>query len=284
MRSFCTILLILGLCGGCQRLTPQSEPGRAARVLKSAAGPALLPFVQSAAQGFRVQRPEIETQLQEARSSVAIQRLIDGELELAFTSRPVRGKDLEQAGAKGKQLHMVVIAAEAVAVIVHPDNPVRDLSIRQLKEIFFTGSLPDWSLVTDGQKRGPIKVFAVNPKTSGTGELFVSTITGDDSSYVPQAVMVDYSDDTIAKVAADLDAISFSGMGNVDHTVKAITIDGITPTEKAILDTSYVLNRKLFAITDGAPKGSGRDFIKFLLSETGQRFARATGVTPVVLE
>jgi phosphate transport system substrate-binding protein len=283
MQICCSSLLTVALCVGCQRLVPSGR--EASAPLKGAAGAALLPFIQGAAKGFHLQNAKIQTEITEARSSVAIHKLVDGEVALAFISRPLRAADLEQANAKGKQLHMVVIAAEAVVVIVHPDNPIRDISVEKLKEVFFSGTIRDWAALTDGKKQGPIHVLAVNPKTSGTGELFVSTIAGDDKpKYLPEATMVDYSDATAAQVAADVEAISFSGMGNVDATVKAVTINDVAPTEKAILDTSYVLNRKLFAITDGPPKGSGREFIKFLLGETGQGVARATGSTPIVLD
>lgn len=244
-----------------------------------------MPFIQGAVKEFGLQNAAVRTEITEARSSVAIQKLVEGEIALAFISRPLRAADLAQGNAKGKQLHMVVIAAEAVVIIVHPDNPISDISVDELRDVFFSGKIRDWASLTDGKKQGPIHVLAVNPKTSGTGEMFVSTIAGDDKPrYVPEAIMVDYSDATVAQVAADRDAISFSGMGNVGGTVKAVTLNDVAPTEKAILDTSYVLNRKLYAITDGPPKGSGREFVKFLLSETGQGVARATGSTPIVLD
>jgi phosphate transport system substrate-binding protein len=268
----------------CQPLAPPTRR-TSAEPLKGIAGAALLPMIQKADKEFHNTHPEIRTEISEGRSNVAIQKLLTGEAGLAFTSRPLRASDLEQASAQHKQLHMVVIAAEAVALIVHPQNPVRNMSVDELRKVFFSGEIRDWEQLTNGQLHGPIKVIAVNPKTSGTGELFVSTISGDDKpKYVAGADLVDYSDVTVAKVAADPAAISFSGMGNVDASVHALTINSIAPTEKAILDTSYVLNRKLFAISPGLPKGSGRDFIKFLLSDAGQHVARASGATPIALE
>jgi phosphate transport system substrate-binding protein len=276
-------VLALAVFAGCHGAAPKGGGGSAK--LRGAGGSALLPFVQASATEFRTRHPEIAAEIGEARSSVAIKKVTDGELDVAFTSRGVRPADLDEASKRGRGLHMVVVAAEAVAVIVHPESPLKDISTETLRGIFFTGAIRDWSALTGGAKTGPIKVYAVDPKTSGTGELFVSTIAGEEKAkYVAQAVLVPYSDDSIARVAAEVDAISFSGMGNVNATVKAITINGVAPVEKSILDTSYVLNRKLFAITDGPPKGTAREFVKFLLSETGQSIARAKGVTPIALE
>lgn len=280
-RSFIASLLV---CAGCQQFTPPAAKTSSAP-LKAIAGAAVLPLIQHADKEFHAQNPQLRSEVSEGRSSVAIPKVLSGEASVAFTSRPLRAADLNQPSANHKQLHMVVIAAEAVALVVHPDNPVRDISADQLRKVFFTGEIHDWSQLTDGQKTGPIHVIAVNPKTSGTGELFVTTIAGDDKlHYIPGALSVDYSDVTVAKVAADSDAISFSGMGNVGASVKALTINGVAPTEKAILDTSYVLNRKLFAITAGPPAGASREFIKFLLSDAGQHVARAAGATPIALD
>jgi len=257
----------------------------APRHVRAAAGAALMPYVEAAAEKLPEHAPGLTLQLEEARSSAALQKLAHGETDLAFLSRPVRAAEYDDAQKSGKRLHMVVIAAEAVAVVVHPDNPLRDISQEQLRDAFFTGAIADWSQLTAGAKSGPIHVIAVNPKTSGTGELFVSTIAGDKKpEYVKGAAIVDYSDDTVALVAADPDAISFSGMGNVDRNVAALTINGIAATEKAILDTSYILNRKLFVVSGGLPRGPGRELVKFLLSESGQALARARGVTPIALD
>lgn len=284
LRHGTVVGLVLWLAVGCKP-GASVEPPSVTTKLRGAGGATLLPFVQGATQPFRAEHPEVNTEIVEARSSAAIKKVTDADADVAFSSRGVRPSDLEEASKKGRELHMVVIGAEAVAVIVHPDSPLRDVTTETLRGIFFTGTVRDWSALTGGQKTGAIKVYAVDPKTSGTGELFVSNIAGDDKpQYVAHAVRVPYSDGSIAHVAADVDAISFTGMGNVNATVKRVTINGIAPVEKTILDTSYVLNRKLFAITEGPPRGSAREFIKFLLSEAGQSVARSKGITPIVLE
>jgi phosphate transport system substrate-binding protein len=274
----------LALGVGCQQVAPPHRPA-GSETLRGVAGAALLPLVQKASSDLRVRNPQLLTEVSEGRSNVAIRKVVDGEADIAFTSRPVRAADVELAAEKHAQLHMIVIAAEAVALIVHSDNPIDDISVDMLRKVFFTGEIRDWSQLTQGKKSGPIHVLAVNPKTSGTGDLFVTTIAGEAKpEYVSDAVLVDYSDATVARVAADPDAISFSGMGNVNASLKALTIDRVPPNEQAILDTSYVLNRKLYAVTRGPAKGSRREFIKFLLSDAGQHLARASGMTPIALD
>jgi phosphate transport system substrate-binding protein len=277
-------LILVAVTCGCQRGAPPG-PVAASATIRGAGGASMVPFIEGAAKTFAAVHPRVESQIAEARSSVAIQKLVGGEADFAFMSRPLRPADVEEAEKKGKSLHMVVIAAEAVSVIVHPTSPLRNVSSSTLRDVFFSGKVVDWADLTAGNKRGPIHVYAVNPKTSGTGELFGTLVTGNDkTAYTKGATLVDYSDVTVGKVAADPDAISFTGMGNVDKTVSAVTIDAVEPTEKNILDTSYLLNRKLFVVTVGLTKGPTREFVKFLLSDAGQHVARAKGFTPIVLD
>jgi phosphate transport system substrate-binding protein len=278
-----SLSLFLALLGSCS--APQPQHAVSGTRVRGAAGAALMPYAQAAAHALAALEPALALELTEARSNAALQKLSKTEVDLAFTARPVRAAEYEEAQRAGRQLHMAVIAAEAVAVVVHPDNPLRNITQTQLHAIFFSGAIADWAQLSEGRKQGTIHVIAVNPKTSGTGELFVSTVAGDAKpSYVAGARILDFSDDTVAQVAGDPDAISFSGMGNVDASVANLTLDGVAPTEKAILDTSYLLSRKLFVVSAGLPRGASREVVKYLLSDPGQRLARASGVTPIALD
>jgi phosphate transport system substrate-binding protein len=283
LRGLAPLATAAALVVGCA--SPVRPADHAPIAVRGAAGSALLPFVRATAESLSLHHAEVALVSEEARSSAALKKLMAGEIALAFTSRPVRPDEDAAAERAGLSLHMVVVAAEAVVVVVHPSNPLRDLGRDALRRVFFEGSVRDWSELTEGRKVGPIHVLAVDPKTSGTGELFVSTIAGEERPrYVDGATVVEFSDGTAARVADDPDAISFSGMGNVDERVRALSIDGIAASDEAILDTSYILNRKLFAVTGGSPKGPAREVVKFMLSQRGQELARAVGVTPVVLE
>jgi phosphate transport system substrate-binding protein len=285
-RGTLCLALVLVACNAAGAAKSPEHPAQATdKTICGAAGAALMPLAQAAAKELPTAVPGLSLSLEEARSSAAIKKVIDAELDLAFTSRPVRSAETEAAGKLGRSLHMVVVAAEAVAVVVRADNPLRNITLAQLRGVFFDGSIRDWSELTNGEKTGPIHVLAVNPRTSGTGELFVSAVAGDgNAAYVAGATIVDFSDGTAERVGSDGDAISFSGMGSLNAQVASLAIDGVRATEKTILDTSYIFNRKLFVVTAGPPRGGSRELVKFLLSGRGQLLARAQGVTPIALE
>lgn len=282
-RSWLASVLALTMVLACQSSAQPKKTN--AGPLRVAVGTALLPFVKAAAAMMHPKQKVIDPKIEEARSTIAIHKLIEGQVGMAFTSRAVRAGELSEGAKKARALHMTVVGAEALAVIVHPDNPLRDISSDQLRAIFFSGEVGDWSALTAGQKTGPIHVLAVNPKTSGTGELFAATVAGNDKApYLSSAKLAEYSDSTVFAVAADPEAISFTGVGNVTKRVRVLSLNGTAPTARAVLNNSYALNRKLFAISDGPPRGKARDFVRYLLSETGQHIAEEYGVTPITLD
>lgn len=267
---------------GCQQ--PHPGPSAPAGPVRAAAARALLGFVKDAAAMLQLRQHVPEPRIEEARSAVAIHKLLDGKVDMAFTSRPLRASELSDAARSNRSLHMVVVGAEALVVIVHPTNPLRDVSTEQLREVFYSGRIADWADLTGGAKSGPIHVVAVSPK-SGTGELFSSSIVSDDKQrFVPNARLVEFSDAAVPAVASDPEAISFTGSGDVTQRVRVLSLNHVAPTPKSVLDTSYALNRKLFAISDGPLSGPRRDFVRFLLSEAGQQLARESGVTPITLD
>jgi phosphate transport system substrate-binding protein len=129
-------------------------------------------------------------------------------------------------------------------------------------------------------------VVGIDPKISGTGETFTEMVGGHtkppyiagattvaDNPYVPNTVM------------SDPDAIAFcSNAVLAGTTLRVLEVEGVRPSEQAVLDSSYPLNRRLYFLTDGPPRGLTADFLLFLLSEPGQRLARERGLTPVTLE
>lgn len=266
---------------GCVQAAPE-EPTTPAKPLRAAVSSALLPFVKEAAALIHTSAGGPEPHVEEARSSLAIRKLIDGQVGMAFTSRALRNAELSEGAKKARALHMVVVGVEALAVIVHRDNPLRDITSEQLRKVFFTGEIRDWAELTGGAKRGHIHVLAV---TSGTAELFASSIAGDDKKpFVDGAKLAEQADSAVTAVDDDIDAIAFTGLANLTPRVHAVRLNSVALDARAVLDNSYVLNRKLFAISDGPPSGSGREFIKFLLSATGQNIAKDNGVTPITLD
>ncbi|MCM2335064.1 MAG: phosphate ABC transporter substrate-binding protein [Anaeromyxobacteraceae bacterium] len=203
-------------------------------------------------------------------SGKGIEALIAGKVNVAGASRPLKPAE-KAAGVLG-----TVIGYDAVAVFVHKDNPVKDLSKEQLKAIF-TGKIRNWKEV--GGKDAPI---AVNTEIQGakraTMEMF-NELVMDKAPYAAGFKEIDLPRDQIVEVARNPNGIGTPSLGllaavpaDVRASVKAILVDGIGPTPEDIQSGAYLISRPLNLATMGPPKGDAKALVDFLLSPAGQAF------------
>jgi phosphate transport system substrate-binding protein len=203
-------------------------------------------------------------------SGKGVEALIAGKVTVAGASRPLKPVE-KSAGVLG-----TVIGYDAVAVFVHKDNPVSDLSKEQLKGIF-TGKITNWKEV--GGKDAPI---AVNTEIQGakraTMEIF-NELVMDKAAYGKGFKEIDLPKDQIVEVAKTPNGIGTPSFGllaavpaDVRAKVKAIAVDGIPPTADDIQSGAYLISRPLNLATMGPPKGDVKAFVDFMLSPEGQSF------------
>lgn len=201
-------------------------------------------------------------------SGKGIEALLGGKVNVAGASRPLK------ADEKAKKVLGTIIGYDAVAVFVHKDNPVKDLTKEQLKDIF-TGKIKNWKQV--GGKDAPI---AVNTEIQGekraTMEMF-NELVMDKAAYGGGFKQIDLPKDQIIDVARNPNAIGTPSLGllaavpaDVRGKVKALAVDGVPPTPENIQSGAYLISRPLNLATLGPPTGSAKAFVDFMLSAEGQ--------------
>jgi phosphate transport system substrate-binding protein len=202
-------------------------------------------------------------------SGKGIQALLDGKVTLAGASRALKAEE------KRQKLLGTAVGYDAIAVFVHRNNPVKDLTKEQLKGIF-TGRIKNWKEV--GGKNAPIR-----PNTEIAGEqratmLAFQEMAMDNAAYGSGFKEIDFPRDQIVDVAKNENSIcsvSYGLLASVDADlrgkVKALTVNGIEPTDRNIQSGAYLISRPLLLVTKGLPKGSVKKFIDFMLSPEGQK-------------
>ena len=210
-------------------------------------------------------------------SSTGFQALHENQVELAMSSRAIRNSEVESLlplGTMNTPEHEVVLALDGVAVIIHPNNPLKELSVDKLQHIF-TGDITDWSEVTDHS--GPINVYA-RDNNSGTYEVFKNLvlregkIANDTQRYESNALLA-------ADVANDELAIGFTGFTGFAYVeqsgAKAVAIsDGgaaVLPTRLSIATEDYPLSRRLFLYISDPLDPIVQSFVTSVLSNKGQK-------------
>jgi len=236
----------------------------------------VLPIAQKCAEVFMQKHPEANISVRGGGSGTGIVALIDGICDIADSSRPMKDKEIKKALEKGVNPEPHVIAMDGIAVIVHPSNPVDELTLTQLKDIY-TGKMSNWS-----ELRGKNQKIVVISRdvASGTFECFNKLVLKK-QRVRPDALLQASNAAVLSVVKRTEGAIGYVGLGYLNSEVKALKIEGVFPSQDTVLKGTYSISRPLFMYTNGKPKGLVKDFIDFVLSKEGQKIVKEEGFVPL---
>lgn len=220
--------------------------------------------------------PEADITVRGGGSGVGIAALLDGTIDIAIASRPMKSKEVEKAKTKGLEPFATVIAKDGIAVIIHPSNSVMGLSMEDLKAIY-TGQISKWNEI--GGETKPIVIIS-RDTASGTFETFKKlALKGE--KVRDDALMLASNQAVATTVAKTPGAVGYVGLGYLSDKVKALEIDEVEPSQKTVVSGEYALSRPLFMYTNGKPKGLAKKSIDFVLSLAGQRIVEDLGFVPL---
>lgn len=247
---------------------PSCRQGRSGHSLVIAGSTSVQPFADKWAEVFMEKRPDTVIDVQGGGSSAGIQAVKTGAAHIGMSSRELKEDEMD--------LFQIEVAHDGLAIIVHPDNPLNNLSIDQVKSIF-VGEIITWETL-NGQNK-PITVV-VREEGSGTRGAFQELVMG--KSRITKKAIVQDSNGTVREIVSrDPNAIGFISLGLVNDRVKALALDGVAPSEEAILNKEYKLVRPFLFLTKEAPTGLAREFIDFVLSPEIQELVHKEGLIPV---
>lgn len=203
-------------------------------------------------------------------SSSGIQAVREGRCDIGLSSRGLKAEE------KAQGLTETVLAYDGIAVIIHPDNPVSDLSLAQIGEIY-TGKITDWSQV--GGDAGQI-VLIGREAGSGTRDGFES-ITGTEDVCAYRQELTS-TGDVIATVSGNPNAIGYASLASVRNDVKVLRVDGVAPSAQIVRSGSYPVQRPFLLITKAdAPLSQwAQRFFDYATSDQAGQLITDAGVVP----
>lgn len=203
-------------------------------------------------------------------SGTGITAVSEGRCDIGLSSREL--KDSEKA----EGLVGTVLAYDGIAVIVHPGNPVEDLTVETIAMIY-TGKITNWSEI--GGNDGEIVIIG-REAGSGTRDGFES-ITGTEELCQYRQELTS-TGDVITTVAQNPNAIGYASLASVKDSVKTLRVDGITPSEETIKNGSYVIQRPFVMVTKADTELSemSQEFFDWALSEEANDIIMAAGAVP----
>jgi len=228
------------------------------------------PLADIVGQAFTALYPEVTLDIAAGGSKVGIQAIHEGTVDIGMASRRLSAEE-----AEGVTQHQ--IAVDVIAVVVHVSNPVEDLTMEQLHDIYL-GKITNWKEV--GGADEPI-VVVIRDENSGTRGAFDEIVLEKETPTAPELQKALTAGDMAALVAGNPNAIGYVGFGNMESELKVVAIEGVEPSKEAAQDGSYRLTRPLLMFTGPLTQPLAQTFIEFVVSSEGQQVVEANGWVPV---
>jgi phosphate transport system substrate-binding protein len=276
-------LLLLTACFGCGN--------KAAKVIRVEGSDTMVNIAQAWAEQYQRRHPEISVQVLGGGSGVGIASLIDGNCDLANTSRKMKKEEIEAAQKHhGSEPREFVVGYDALAIYVHPKNPLDSISVEELAQIYGEdGSMTRWpQLGVDPKVLGFEKIIRINRQSgSGTYAYFREAVLGKGKDLGLGSVDANGSKDAVSLISHTPAAIGYSGMGYATPSVKTLRVSrrrgepGAAPTIENAQAGKYPITRPLQIYTIGEPTGYIKEYLDWILSPEGQKVVLALGYVPV---
>ncbi len=240
------------------------------------------------AEQYQSDYPNIRLTVTGGGSGTGIAALVNGTVDIANASRQIKQKEIDLAAEQGIVPVEHIIARDAMAVIVNPENPVTELTLKQISDIY-SGVYTNWSEV-GGDDRPIVRLS--RETNSGTHVYFLETVLrlGDKESktlFSTTTLLLPSSEGIIVEVRQNPNAIGYDGLGYVPHDLKVIAIapeegdEYILPSVETVNSGTYPIARDLYMYTNGEPKGIVAEYLDWIMQGVAQDIVKELGFVPI---
>ncbi len=276
-------------CGG-----PNENDAPEKTVIQNAGSDTMVNLAQAWAEDYARVESTVSVEISGGGSGTGIAALINGTVDIANCSRQMKPEELERAEQNtGKRPVEFVVGFDALAVYVHRDNPLDEISIEQLAQIYGEkGNLTQWTqLGINHTACASDEIIRISRQSnSGTYYYFREALLGSTQDFKLGSRDLHGSKDVVDLVGSTPCTIGYSGMGYATEKVKMLKIavkEGDTaypPTLETGLDGTYPIARPLYMYTLGEPTGEIKAYIDWVFSEVGQEIVEKNGYVPLQKE
>ena len=221
-------------------------------------------------EAFMEANPDVTFTYNPTGSGTGIQAVAEGRCDIGLSSRALKAEE------KDSGLIETILAYDGIAVIVNPENPVSDLTLAQIADIY-TGKITNWSEVGGAD----MEIVLIGREAgSGTRSGFEEIVEVKDACQYRQELSS--TGDVITTVAQNPGAIGYASLASVKDTVKAVQVEGVTPSEDTVKDGSYAIQRPFVLVTkEGVTLSeAAQAFFDYVTSSEANAVITAAGVVP----
>lgn len=286
-RDIFLALIIVSLTA-CSPSTQTTAEPQAQAYIENKGSDTIVNLALAWAESYQGDHPQVRISVTGGGTGTGIAALINGTVDIANASRQIKPEEMKLAEDKDIQPVEFVIARDAIAVIVNPENPVSDLTLQQISDIY-SGKIKNWTEV-GGEDRPIIRLS--RETNSGTHVYFLETVLrlGDKNNktfFSADTLLLPSSEGIIAEVRQNPNAIGYDGLGYVPPDLKTIAISRhagvpyVLPSAATVNDNSYPIARDLYMYTVGEPSGAVKDYLDWILSPEAQEIVTELGFVPI---
>ena len=259
-------------------------------VIQNKGSDTLVNVAQAWAENYQDVDADVAVAVSGGGSGTGIAAMINGTVDIANASRQMKQKEVDQAKSRGQDPVEHIVGYDALAVFLHPDNPLDAIGIPQLAEIYGEeGETESWEQLgveVPGCKDQEI-ILVSRQNNSGTYAYFRKAVLGGKRDYKLGTRDMHGSKDVVHLVESTPCAIGYSGLAYATDHVKMPCInsaegsDCVHPSVATASNGSYPIARPLFMYTNGEPQGEIESYLDWILSDEGQCIIREKGYAPV---
>ena len=278
-----TSLVILPI--GCKRNKQAQKT-----VIQNTGSDTMVNLAQAWAEDYAKLAPNVSVEVSGGGSGTGIAALINGTVDISNCSRKVEPSEIEKAKQNtGKEPKEYMVGYDALAVYVHKDNPMEQITLEQLADIYAeNGKITKWSQLSIKMPSGQDEIIRVSRQSnSGTYHYFREAILGKGRDFKLGSRDLHGSKDVVELVSKTPTAIGYSGMGYATKEVKMLRVakklgeTAFAPTVENTLNNTYPIARPLFMYTLGEPAGEVKKYMEWAHSDVGQQIVLKSGYVPL---
>lgn len=286
------LLLVASLSlSGCRPIpaTGEDQPAGQVITIQNKGSDTMVNLALAWAERYEVVNPQVRVAVTGGGSGTGLAALINNTVDLANASRQIKAEELETARQNGVEPQEFIVARDAIAIVVHPSNPVDHLTLQQLSDIY-SGKITNWREV--GGEDRPI-VLLSRETNSGTHVYFLEEVVrlgekDNKTLFSPDTLLMPSSEGISTEVRQNPNAIGYDGLGYVtaDQKTIAVGVDPAGPFWQPSAETVnagvYPIARDLYMYTAGEPSEAVRAYLDWILSSEAQQIVQTLGFVPLV--
>ena len=292
MKRSALIILVAVFVASCSSTSfSSSSASQSGAYIQNTGSDTIVNLALAWAEAYQGEHADVSISVTGGGSGTGIAALINGTVDIANASRQITDDEKKQALANGIQPVEFVIARDAIAVMVNPENPISRLTLQQVSDIY-SGKINNWKEL-GGEDRPIVRLS--RETNSGTHVYFLANVIrlGDANNktlFSMDTLLLPSSEGIVAELRDNPNAIGYDGMGYVpkDGSVKviALAIDAnkpyILPSVQTVNDKTYPVARDLYMYTSGPPQGAVKDYLDWILnSPDAQAIVSKLGFVPI---